>query len=58
MANLISCKCQGTVKEGQQYESNDVLPYDEFLREQHLLGRWRLWDNFLPEVTHLFLPNL
>ena len=49
---------QGTVKVGQQHEGNDVLPNDEFSRERHLLGRWRLWDNFLPEVTHLFLLNL
>ena len=55
--NLISRKCQSTVKEDQQHESNDVLPIDEFSRERHLLGRWRLWDNFLPEVTHLFLRN-
>ena len=40
------------------HESNDVLLNGEFSRERHLLGKWRLWENFLPEVTHLFLPNL
>ena len=49
---------QGTVKEGQGHESKDALPNDKFTRERHLIGRWRLRDNFLPEVTHLFLPNL
>ena len=54
-ANSISVKCQGRVKEGQGHESNDVLPNDDFSRsERHLLERWRLWDNFLREVTHLF----
>jgi hypothetical protein len=24
----------------------------------HLLGRWRLWDNFFTEVTHLYILNL
>ena len=44
-------KCQGTVREGQKHESNDMLLNDEF-------SRWDLRDNFLPEVTHLFLPKL
>ena len=39
-------------------ESNDVLPNDELSRERHLLGRWRPWDNFFIEVTHMFLLNL
>ena len=35
-ANLISRKCQGTVKEGQGHESNDVVPNDELSRQRHL----------------------
>ena len=38
----------------------ELISADELTRERHfLLGRWLgIWNNFLPEVTHLFLRNL
>jgi hypothetical protein len=39
----------------KHFWKQDVLSNDELSCERHLLRRWRPWDNFFTEVTHLFL---